>query len=284
MADPYEEYTKELYKKFGYFGTWLPGTPYRVGDVGILQNKYWFKRVTTLDKLGIQVEIRPDGTSDNLDFTSSSGVSIGFKAQGEVPSAGSHLQQASAGITVEFSKEHGIVFRLKGCTYLSIEDQVTLSQTILERFKTGNWNRDWVVITQLVVAEAATIVMSKSNNAKIEITAGAKIKTPSDGDMASADAELKVAFQSSMETSYVASQNLTPLFLASGVRDDQFIAMPMSLGATRALERLTPAEIAAGAPLAQGLTFGRIGVEQYGAEAQQGDWRLEESEVPAGAP
>ena len=98
MAKAWEQYTKEMFEKFGYMATWTPGLPLELGDVGSHQRKV-FSRATSLKNLGIEFKTREDKTEETQKHSSSGSVSIMFKAAGKAPAVGSVLTQAEAGFT-----------------------------------------------------------------------------------------------------------------------------------------------------------------------------------------
>lgn len=210
MKSPVKQYTNELYKKFGYYATWMPGTPMELGTIGIMDGKVFVKR-THLRNLSIAFDTDEDPSRDDLDYTSETGVTFTPKVSGTIPSAGSVLTQADAGFTVEFSREKALLFKVKGAQYVSIRDQEKLGREIARLKEEGKWKKEWVVIVELVKADSATILISGSANSKIELKANANIGATK-LDIADASLELGIAISKSMSTNIIAEQGLTPLF------------------------------------------------------------------------
>jgi hypothetical protein len=210
MKSPVKQYTNELYRKFNYYATWMPGTPMELGTVGIMDGKEFVKK-SHLRNFGIAFETEEDPSKDDLDYTSDSGVTFAPKASGTIPSAGSVLTQADAGFTVDFSREKAILFKVKGARYVSISDQEKLGRDIARLKKEGKWKKEYVVIVELVMADSATILISGSANSKIELKANANIGATK-LDIADASLQLGIAVAKSMSTKIIAEQGLTPLF------------------------------------------------------------------------
>lgn len=61
MASAQGQYTNEMKKKFGYYATWNPGVPLKLGDIGTFSDNV-FTRLSNLTDRGIEFEIRPDET------------------------------------------------------------------------------------------------------------------------------------------------------------------------------------------------------------------------------
>lgn len=79
-----KKYLKELNKRFGYRPTWEPGKPLKLGDIGVLE-KGVFSNRTSLDDLGIPLELRVANTATDIKYASEGGVNIQSKLSGEAP-------------------------------------------------------------------------------------------------------------------------------------------------------------------------------------------------------
>jgi hypothetical protein len=210
------QYTRELHDRFGYSATWVPTSEVRLGDVGVLR-KHQYERVRTLADLDIGFERRNASSMGSLDHASSSGVSLTIKAAGELPLANSILAQADAGIAVSFDAEGAILFQAAACMVTSIEDQHALGEQLLQMYDRGDWPEEYVVVTEIVRAERATILISNSRAATIEFKTQANVHL-SEYSLVDADVKLQVARSRNIGTQVVAEGELTPLFKAKGVR------------------------------------------------------------------
>ncbi|WP_452222140.1 hypothetical protein [Lacinutrix salivirga] len=210
------KYTRELYRQFRYYPSWLPGTPFNLGDVGILRGKE-FIRQGNLTEEGIDFDILKDETKVDLSHSSKGAVSITFKASGTAPAVGSTLSKAKAGISVSFSKENSILMKAKGTLNHSIKDQRKLARTIMKLYEEGKWNKDLLVITELVVADSATILIANSKESKIELSAGADVSLAK-LDIANGEIELGTTISKDLHTEIVAKEGITPLFRLSKVQ------------------------------------------------------------------
>lgn len=217
-------YTRELYKQFRYLATWLPGTPLALGDIGVLRQKE-FTKIGNLSDHGITFDIESDPTPADLDYTSKSSVSIATKLSGSATPEGSSLSEIDAGISVNFSKENSILFQAKNTKTPTIKDQIHLGEEILRLYKNGKWNKDWVVITELVTSESASILISGSKESKIDLKVKGEIGNRQI-DIADADLDFELSFSKDMSTKIVAQEGLTPLFKVSKIRS-RFILPPV---------------------------------------------------------
>ena len=210
------QYTRELRKRFGYSATWVPTSEVRLGDVGRLQ-KYEFERVATLADFGVQFDRRDGLTTSSLDFASDHGVSFAIKASGEVPPLASGLATADAGIIVSFGAKDAIVLQAARCVVTSIENQHELARHILALYGEGEWEEDYVAVTEVVQAGRTTVLISNSSDGSVvfKVKGGVELGPLS---LASADVGLRVSRSRNVGTQIVAEGGLTPLFKAYGVR------------------------------------------------------------------
>ena len=217
----YKTYLRALNDKYGYRATWSPGTPLKIGDVGVINRDGVFNPVGTLESMGITgVQVRPGSTLESINFNSSSGVSIALKASGQAAPAGSHLTEAEAGFSISFSKESAIVLRAS-----DPKEEIILtgsiSEQILEKYANGEWDKDHVVITSLVTAQATTVIISGESGGQIDISASGK-STVTDSDLANADGSLDVKWSNKISEQIIGKSGLTPLYRVHGVEKRWF--------------------------------------------------------------
>ena len=210
------KYTRELRKQFGYFATWLPGTPIALGDIGVMK-KNVFTKIANLEDFGISFVEEPDLDRSDIEHSSSGAVSVTTKASGNLSPAGSQVAEADAGIIVEFSKKNAILFKATGPLSPSIKDQITLGKQILELYRQGRWDKDWTVVTEVVTARSATIIISISAGGKIELKAKGDLGI-AQLDIADAYLELGVNYSKDLSTTIIAKEGLTPLFKGSKIK------------------------------------------------------------------
>lgn len=211
-------YTRELYKQFKYLATWLPGVPLALGDIGLMKGKEFTKIGNLSDKkFNIKFDIENDTTKSEIEHSSKGAVTLSIKASGATPSQGSTLGKVDAGATIEFSKENAVLFKANGTLNHTIKDQISLGSQILNLYKNGQWDKDYVIITELVVADSSTILISSSKKGKIELKAKSKI-TSGNIDIADASFGFTNTFTKDLSTKIIAKEGLTPLFKVSKVR------------------------------------------------------------------
>src|SRR5271169_792918 len=205
-------YLQTIYKRFSLLGSWMPNASVALGDVGVLEDGS-FKRLTSLDLLGIPVKVRPGASAVDFSFTSQSGVEIQTTLSGEL--ASTTPLAAAAGLSIQFSREGGFVFQAADCYIDEVEDKVSMGNAIVGLFRVDRWDSKWAVVDSLVRAGSATIVISNSSTAALELTANAPIEASS---LARMHAGLSVKSQSGDIVRFIAQPGLTPLFRLSRVK------------------------------------------------------------------
>lgn len=215
MAKIYKLYVEEIYDNLTYRPTWLPGMPIGLGTVGLIEDGV-FRPTTSLEKLNFSFEEIIDSERDSIDFNSKTGVSITFKAAGELNQRFETLSEVNAGVLIEFSRVGAIILQLRGVANHRISDQQSLYMELLRAVKKGDtdqWQRNWVVITEVLRAESATIMISDSKNSKLELKASGST-TPT--SLVDASVDFSIAKETQVSTKVIAKSGLTPLY--KGVR------------------------------------------------------------------
>jgi hypothetical protein len=215
-----------MYGKFGYFAIWLPTVGLKLGDIGVIKGglKIWghevtksneFVRMTTLEKKGIDFEIRSDNTPGNFEYSSAKNTT--FKVEGSAPLKGWTLAKADAGAVIEFGDEAGVVFKANNVLNPSIEDKTALGEEILKRYDKREWNEDWVIITELCQVNSATIIISSGGGGKIELKANGQINA-GNINIADVNANFQTVYSKNIHTRIIAEEGLTPLFKVQGIK------------------------------------------------------------------
>ncbi len=210
MAEVWEQYVGELREATDYWATWNPGVPLALGVVGTIDDDL-FEPVGTLAPAGLDFEVTEDTTSDSFDHSSSSGVDIAFDIGADSGGAVGPIGDLTGKITVTFSREKAIVFAARGVHTHRIKEAAVLQRQILDLWRSGAWDPKYVVVSQLLVAESCTVLISSADEATIELGASGKVGASSI-DIADVEAGLKVTRVRNLHTQIVAANGLTPLF------------------------------------------------------------------------
>lgn len=201
-----------------YFAQWFPTATIDLGQIGKLVDGAIFVPKTTLEEEGIPFEITDDTTAAQLDISSSSEVKVTFKVGGQVSTTAPSIPQASAGVVVEFGRKAAYVIKAGQVFEPRITNVASLEAEILERVRAGRWDPDWVVISQIVKAPKADILVSESSSSRVEITAKGDAKVGEVVQLGNVDAAFQITSQSGKVANFLNSENVTPLFQLVGLK------------------------------------------------------------------
>ncbi|HVN73092.1 MAG TPA: hypothetical protein VMT44_00695 [Methanoregula sp.] len=210
---PADQYMDEMNRQFHFFATWDPTEIYKLGYVGTL-DKNRFSYVTTLEDLGIPYTPVPSSPNASLSFRSGKSVTVSVKASGSAALPQFNLNVGDAGIAVDYGNSQAVVFEAEGVNHRIIAQMNKLDDAILNAWKNKIWKDNWVVISDLMEASSATILISKGSKSGIGLKAQATVPALS---LACANAQFNAVFSSNMDTQIICRQGLTPLFKARGI-------------------------------------------------------------------
>jgi hypothetical protein len=226
MQAPFKFYLNHMHEKSDYRATWDPAVKLELGYIGKLDNGV-FEVYSSLQNEGIIMQPSTQSSTLDLDYTSEVGVDINIKVAGAAPVAGSILTQAEAGFNLAFSSEKAVVFKISGYQTHQVLNLKDIEKDILDRYAGRNlnghtpWEKDWVVITRLVQASSATIIISTSSKGQLDLKAKANVGT-SDLKITDASLGLSIAKETGSNMNFIAKEGLTPLYRVMGIRKPWF--------------------------------------------------------------
>jgi hypothetical protein len=210
-----QTYTREIKDNLNYTATWLPNVKLSLGAVGVL-SKYEFTYRTNLENLGIPFKEGKAGSEATYSYVSSDSVQRDIKLAGKAPIAGSVLADVDAGITFTFSREDAVVFLATGCTVRSIANQEPIRKAILKAYDDGTWERDYVVVTELVSAASTTIIISEGSAGQFELRAKAGLNPTFEA--INTEGSFALVHEAHIGFNCLAATGMTPLFRCLGLR------------------------------------------------------------------
>jgi hypothetical protein len=124
------------------------------------------------------------------------------------------------------------------------------------------WDKRWVVITRLVKATTATVIVSQSSNSSLEFSASANLASAYPA-LGKADAGLTMKHQSGSTIKVIGEKRLTPLFqlgcLKTGLFGGSGKVQTRSLRSKDpSVAELTPSHVAANKAAADSLVFDTV--------------------------
>lgn len=186
-------YITEIKRNLNYFATWMPSEQLKLGDYGILRG-YLFERIgNVVDDFGVEI-IEDRGTS-YTDYSFRDGVSV----EGSL--------DIGKEIKISFGSRQGIYFQASGCKKNQVRNYEDIGREIIKYVEEERFQSQYVVITEIIKATSATIILAKDNEAEIVVQAPiSEIAT-----------ECVVKGEKNIGFSALGKQNLTPLFGVSKV-------------------------------------------------------------------
>lgn len=205
-----QTYADEVSKHLDYLPTWPLDYDVKLGDVGVIEGSV-FKRTDTLEALGIHgLAVRRGQGTQLLEFSSREGVEITWAAGGE-----SAIEGLGGEVEIKFSRDGAVFLRVGEHTLDQFESTDTLGREIIQRYESGGWKRNRVVVTEVVKAAAATVLISGSGSA------GARFKLdvslPGTEALARGKLSQLVSVTGSFTTKIV-GEGVSPLLRTCGLR------------------------------------------------------------------
>lgn len=219
--DPITFYLKDVNKKsHGYRPTWLPNLPIHLGDVGVLENNV-FRKKGTLKSLGIDFNSVHSDSNNSIDLSSEKGVTIITKIAGKVEPKAVSLGVADAGFIVEFNNKNSYIFKIRGSRTSIIQNLGEVEAEVLNRYESDNWDSNLVIISEIVEAKSATILLSGHAKSKIELKVEGNVKVAT-MDIADAGLNLKFETGQALAAKIIGEQGIMPLYRVIGVKKNIF--------------------------------------------------------------
>ncbi|MFZ2897006.1 MAG: hypothetical protein WA004_00185 [Saprospiraceae bacterium] len=217
MSLSMETYLRQMSNKFQYRATWSPYRKMQVGRFGSFSGSNWMEEGSLIDDFDLDIKISSDPGQNVLELTSETGVTISTKLSGKPSGAFAALSDTEAGIAVEFGAENAIVFRAKNITHHQLANKAAITRKIVDLWRKGIWKEHYLILSEVMEAASATILVSAGANAKIELKADATIET-GNIDIADASLGLEAARDQNIGVNIVAKSGITPLYQVVGLK------------------------------------------------------------------
>jgi hypothetical protein len=225
MPTPAELYVSGIKRKLGnYWAAWLPTSTFHLGDVGVLNGRF-FTKVSSLQDLGISFEAEHGLGVGSIDYVSETGVSIYLKLAGETNPFLPSIPETSAGIGVEFSFGGAFVVQIPETHEQTIKSVLSLQSQIIPAFKDGRWEKNWAVIVRIIEAPLGTFLISNSSESKIEISVKSDLAFGI-AELGTAEASLSVRSQKGDILKILCAKNISPFFQIAQIKS-RFLGVPI---------------------------------------------------------
>jgi hypothetical protein len=221
-------YCQDVSRELRMLAAWPPGSPVRVGSVGRFLGDRIFEPETTLGSYGIKVTVDDDPGSGVLSYTSEGVNESSFTVGAHVPDLASGVVDAKAKVTIKFVREHGIIFRASGLRYQTMQDQPKMARKVVPLAKSGQWGRDWYIVTQVVQAASASVLIADAPSAEVELALGADANVAGI-ELLGAELRPRVVRHKDMHI-LIVGEGLAPLFKAKRVKQTIFGNVKLKAG------------------------------------------------------
>ncbi|WP_299587845.1 hypothetical protein [Mucilaginibacter sp.] len=204
-----------MFKNTGYRANWLPDHPLRIGDIGKLEDGL-FTLYTTLEQQQIGYSLREGNSELDVDYSSKNSVNIETSVSTGDALNLSLSTPVNGRVIINFTESNGIVFQMTGAKKKVIENLAEVENTVLNKYRSGEWPKEWVVISEVVVTDHATIIISTSSNNKIELGCNAQLGI-AQGKLADPKLNLTLISEKGSSTKIFGANNLTPFYQVKGI-------------------------------------------------------------------
>ena len=217
MANICDIYSTGIKRKLkNYWAAWLPTTKFQIGDVGILNGKY-FEKIGSLKELKIDFKIEEDTSPSPIEIVSESGVSINFKIAGETNTAFPNIPAAEAGVKFKFGSAGAFAISCPESFEPMLAEPMALQEKIIDAFNKKIWQGEWSVITRVVTSPSATIVISNSKDSELELSSKADLKAGL-ADLGKANVEFSMKSQTGDMIKMIGAKDVTPFFQLASIK------------------------------------------------------------------
>lgn len=172
MTDIHRVFIEALQHLWGpdYWVAWPPGTKLALGDVGFVRDG----RFTPTGPLSdYDFEIENAGARSELTYDSDGAVSVTFKGAGESPDGFHAIAAAELGARVCFGRERAVLAAYADVRETRIRMLRDLAEQLTSRFLARQWSSEDAVVTHLVRARSATILVGAGRESQAELRLGA---------------------------------------------------------------------------------------------------------------
>jgi hypothetical protein len=195
MSDIAELYADQVHDNLKpLYANWDVSTPRQLGDYGVLDDNIFVQLGNITKDFGVKFTPRTDTRKDTRSFSSKGSTEVNISAQGQAPAGGAKI---NAKLEINFSSEDAMFFNAAGCEYSMIADKAVVGAEIMKLYNKGDWDRSWVIVTDIVDASAVTVAVSSSKSSAVVFEADASIP-----NINLADPQLKLSVKSSRNVGF----------------------------------------------------------------------------------
>lgn len=225
----------------GWWSNWPLSSRQAVGDVCVVENGQLL-RTSTLEALGVQVTAVESPYRDALVLDRNGSVSVTFKAAGSTGPLFSAVAQSEAGAHVTFSSDKAVFAAFSGLRERAAHDPLALAGPLAALYLQGRWEPEWVAVTHVLSATAATVLIAAKAGAEAEVRIGAGLggATPTVADVAGRG---DFARRSALGFEWTADDGCTPFVRVVRIRKPWLRDIDIEYAPRQKVKGLGPAEV-----------------------------------------
>jgi hypothetical protein len=210
MSSIEEQYTGETYAQRGYYATWEPNVPVKLGDCGPIDARV-FKPQGHVSQWGIAFDQENPGKPADIDYSSKDGLTTTFQLQGGAQTI-PQVPKGSAGLSLKFQRQEAVAIAMKGTRHRRISDVQRLKRALVDAVGSRHAFPDgWFAVTEVMDTKSASVVIAQGRGASFVVQADADFAAGM-VDLANASAKFTIADQTLVGYKLLAESGATPLF------------------------------------------------------------------------
>lgn len=158
-----ERYRKAVASNLTPFhANWMPGQERALGDYGTFDGGIFVRKGNVRDH-GLSFDVKTDPSKDDMSFCE--GGSYTFAVDAGVSAAGI----ASGTATLTLTGNHSVFFQALATRTDEIADKTAFGKALIQAYQdeTIEWEKPWVVITEILIAGRTIAAASTANSAKV---------------------------------------------------------------------------------------------------------------------
>ncbi len=227
-----KKYNRHLIKR-GFNGPLTFHRPYELGHIVTFDRLSGFEIVGHIEddffNLKTFIAKKYSGKAEaDIDFGSETGVNIDVKLKGDLQIPNSRLKIDDSGLVISFEKKASYLLKTGDTIVHYIENIAELGKKVKSLYIAKKWNRQWFIISELIEAERATLLISRSGKSKIELKAEGAVQSISENDLVGADIDFSILVKKDMSTSIIGKKGpYFPLFKANGLKVKRLFPSPI---------------------------------------------------------
>ncbi len=202
-----KSYAKEIHQSFDkLYVNWLPNEAVTLGDFGYLQNGLFHKEGNLKEILrDIEIHEASPNPPAWYEYRSTSTQVVEISPQSQVKV--NESIDINVGLEIKFSHKNSVFFNAPGCVVRFIDNLLNFKEKIIGLYNTGKWQQEYVIVTKLLQATSATIIISSSDNSSITLEAGGQTTI----DLANANLKFKVKSENNIGFKLTTERDIIPL-------------------------------------------------------------------------